>query len=112
LQPQEVESGTSKFDLTLSLEEREQGLRGVLEYSSDLFEAATIRRLAGHYRRLLEEIVADPEQRLSALPLLTEAERQQLLVEWNATQTGYSRHSCIHELFEAQVESTPEAVAV
>ena len=72
-------------------------------YNTDLFEAATIARMLGHFQILLEAMVADPEQRLSDLPLLTEAERQQLLVEWNDTKTDYPRDLCIHQLFEAQV---------
>ena len=77
-----------------------------------MFDAATITRMIGHFQTLLEGMVAHPEQRLSELPLLTDAERHQLLVEWNATKTDYPRDRCIHELFEAQVERTPEAVAV
>jgi len=68
--------------------------------------------MAGHWQTLLEGIVADPKQRLSDLPLLTEADRQQLLVEWNDTRRAYPRDQCIHELFEGQVERTPDAVAV
>src|SRR5437588_12807503 len=68
--------------------------------------------MLGHFQTLLEGIVANPEQRLSGLPLLTEAEHRQLLAEWNATQTAYPKDVCIHELFEAQVERTPEALAV
>src|SRR5262249_32896907 len=78
----------------------------------DLFEAATIERLLGHYRMLLEGIVADPEQRIGELPLLTTAERRQLLVEWNDTATDDPQDQCAHELFEEQVDKTPNAVAV
>ncbi len=77
-----------------------------------MFDAVTIARMAGHWQTLLEGIVADPKQRLSDLPLLTEADRQQLLVEWNDTRRAYPRDQCIHELFEGQVERTPDAVAV
>jgi amino acid adenylation domain-containing protein len=107
-----VDTGTAKLDLILYLEETEQGLDGECEYSTDLFEAATIARLIRHWQTLLEGIVADPGQRLSQLPLLSEAERQQILVAWNATQTDYRKDCCIHELFEAQVECAPDAVAV
>jgi len=103
---------TSKFDLTLSITEVADGLRASFEYSTDLFEAATITRLLAHFRNLLAAIVSDPDRRLSDLPLLTEAERAQLLVEWNQTQAEYPREACIQQLFEAQVEQTPEAVAV
>ena len=80
------------------------------EYNTDLFEAATIVRMAQHFQVLLEGIMANPKTRLSNLPLLTAAERQQLLVEWNNTQVDYPNHLCIHHLFEAQVERTPDTV--
>src|SRR5579859_2971774 len=108
----QVESATAKFDLTLSITETPQGLSAQFEYNTDLFDAATITRMAEHFKTLLEGIVADPQQRLSELPMLSAAERQQLLVEWNATQVEYPQHLCIHQLFEQQVERTPEAVAV
>ncbi|MEI2581295.1 amino acid adenylation domain-containing protein [Scytonema sp. PRP1] len=107
----EVDNFASQFDLTLSIEETEQGLRGVWEYSTDLFEADTIRRMSGHFQTLLEEVTANPQQHVNKLPLLTATERQQLLVEWNDTQADY-QHQCIHQLFEQQVEKTPNAVAV
>ena len=107
-----VHSGTSKFDMTLSVEETSAGLRGTLEYNTDLFEAATIRRMLGHYQRLLEGMVADPGQPISRLPLLTEDERHQLLVEWNNTARDYPADRCVHQLFEEQVERTPDAVAL
>ena len=68
--------------------------------------------MIGHFETLLEGIVADPEQPISTLPLLTEAERHQLLVEWNSTETEYPKDGCIHELFEAQAATTPEAIAL
>lgn len=104
--------GTAKFDLTLFVEAAEEELIGILEYNTDLFEAATINRMAGHFQRLLEGIVANPDHPLSELPMLTEAERQQLLLDWNNTSTDYLKDQCIHQLFEAQVERTPDAVAV
>ncbi|MDF5713916.1 MAG: amino acid adenylation domain-containing protein, partial [Rhizonema sp. NSF051] len=88
------------------------GLVGVWEYNTDLFDASTIERMSGHFVTLLEGIVANPVERIAQLPLLTESESQQLLVEWNQTQTDYPQDKCIHELFEAQVELTPDAVAV
>ncbi|MFH0344255.1 MAG: amino acid adenylation domain-containing protein, partial [Chromatiales bacterium] len=81
-------------------------------YNTDLFDFATITRLVGHYETLLESIVADPEQRLSALSMVTAAERHQLLVEWNNTAADYPKHRCIHQLFVAQADATPDAVAV
>ena len=88
------------------------GLHLRWEYARDLFEAATIGRLAGHFQVLLEAIVADPARRIGELPLLTEAERDQLLVAWNATSTDYPRDLCVHQLVEAQALRTPDAVAV
>ena len=100
------------FDLTLEIVSKDEELLCNFQYNTDLFEDATIERMSGHYETLLEGIVAGPEQRLSKLPLLTEAERHQLLVAWNDTRTDYPNDKPIHQLFEAQVERTPEAVAV
>ena len=108
----ESENHTAKFDLSLELDDQPEGLVGWFEYRTDLFEEATIARMAGHWQVLLESIVADPEQRLSDLSLLTEKEHHQLLVKWNATQSEYPKDRGIHQLFEEQVERTPEAVAV
>lgn len=83
-----------------------------ISYNRNRFEEATITRMLGHLQTLLEGIVTHPEQQLKDLPLLTAAERNQLLVEWNNTQAAYPNNSCIHHLFEAQVEQTPDAVAV
>ncbi|MBR8838800.1 MAG: amino acid adenylation domain-containing protein [Stigonema ocellatum SAG 48.90 = DSM 106950] len=112
LTPLEIENPTAKFDLTLLMTESKQGLSGSLEYNSDLFEEATITRMLGHFQTLLEGIVANPEERISQLPLLTQPEQQQLLVEWNDTQAKYPVDKCIHQLFEEQVQRTPDAVAV
>ncbi|MFI3197899.1 MAG: amino acid adenylation domain-containing protein [Methylococcaceae bacterium] len=103
---------TAKFDLTLSLVEHSDGLTGTIEYSTDLFNAETITRLAGHFQTLLEAVVEQPETSIAQLPLLTAAERHQLLVEWNATQTDYPKDQCIHQLFEEQVARTPDAIAL
>jgi non-ribosomal peptide synthetase component F len=107
-----VEIGTAKFDLTLSMENTADGLAGVWEYNADLFDKATIARMAGHFQTLLEAIVANPQQKVSSLPLLTEQERHQLLVDWNNTIKEYPSDKCIHQLFEEQVELTPDAEAV
>jgi amino acid adenylation domain-containing protein len=107
-----AENSTAKFDLTLDLQATASGLVGAFEYNTDLFDEATISRMTGHFHSLLSGIVNHPEQHLSELPLLTEAERHQLLVEWNDTQIEYPQDQCFHELFEAQVERTPDAVAV
>lgn len=112
LEPVTVDSGTTTFDLTLNMTEEAGRLAGLMEYNTDLFEAATIERLTNHYVRLLEAIVADPTTRVSELAILSPAERTQLLVEWNTTGTVYPDRQTIQELFEAQVERTPEATAV
>ena len=106
-----VDRGTSKFDLTLHMIEGKEGLKGIFEYNTDLFDDATIARMLGHWQTLLESIVADPGRRLLDLPILTEEERHQSLLEWNDTKRDYPKDKRIHELFEAQVERTPEAVA-
>ncbi|HEX7182532.1 MAG TPA: amino acid adenylation domain-containing protein [Thermoanaerobaculia bacterium] len=108
----EVDTGTAKLDLTLGLMEREEGLAGAVEYNRDLFDATTVGRLLTHFETLLAAAVADPERRLSALPLLAPAERHQVLREWNDTAAGYPRDLCVHQLFEARVERAPEALAV
>ncbi|MGC2062824.1 MAG: condensation domain-containing protein, partial [Thermodesulfovibrionales bacterium] len=107
-----VEDTRTRFDLEVHLRETEEGLSGIFVCNTDLFDRATIERMAGHYQMMLEGIAANPDQRLSELPLLTEAERHQLLVEWNNTATDYPGDKCIHELFEEQVEKTPDAIAV
>ena len=106
------ESTIAKFDLTLSITETDQGLVGSWEYNSDLFDSSTIERMAGHYQNLLSAIVENPQQVVGELPLLSEAERHQLLVEWNDTSREYPTDKCIHQLFEQQVEKTPDATAV
>lgn len=110
--PVEMDPETAKFDLTLSLSEREDALAGFFEYSTDLFDGATIARMAVHFEKLLEGIVAEPDRPIAELPLLTEVERRLSLVEWNATTSGFPNNSCIHELFEAQAEKTPDAIAL
>jgi amino acid adenylation domain-containing protein len=107
----ELDSGTAKFDLLMSIEEVSGGLYVMLEYSTDLFDGERMRRLLGHYGTLLKGVVADGGQRLSRLPMLTEAERDQL-EGWNATGRDYGVQRCLHEMVEEQVERTPEAVAV
>jgi amino acid adenylation domain-containing protein len=103
---------TTKFDLSLFVREVASRLQGYVEYATDLFDGSTIARLVGHFERLLAGIVADPSLRLSELPLLGDAERHRLLVEWNATAKDYPADKCLHELFSAQAAKTPEAVAV
>jgi amino acid adenylation domain-containing protein len=109
--PMGVASGTSKFDLTLSV--RADGEQTIfdLEYSAELFDPATIGRLTGHLVRLLEGALAAPGRRVAELPLLGPEEERQLL-EWNETAAAYPAEPCLHELIEAQVARTPERPAV
>ncbi|HEX9936857.1 MAG TPA: amino acid adenylation domain-containing protein, partial [Longimicrobium sp.] len=102
----------AKFDLSLTLAATPQGLRGGLNYSTDLFERGTVDRMVGHLARVLEQVAADADVRLSQLDLLGEAERALVLEEWNPTGAGYPADLCIHQLFETQADRTPGAVAV
>ena len=103
----------AKWDLTVSLEERAEGLAGYWEYDSDLFDATTVARFLGHFRLLLATATAEPERRLSDLPLLTAAERQAVLAEWTDTRVDRPLGDlCLHELFETQAARTPENLAI
>jgi aspartate racemase len=108
----EVETGTTKFDLRCDLVETADGIRGFLEYSTDLLDDETIDAMAGHFEILLRSIVTAPSKPISHLDLLTGRERHQLLQEWNRTATEYPRHRCVHSLFEQQSAATPGRVAV
>ena len=108
----ELAGATAKFDLTLALTERDLGLRGVFEYSTDLFERTTIERMARHFITLLRGIAAHPERSIAELPLLSKDERARILVQWNRTAAGYAKDRCMHELFELQAKRTPAACAV
>jgi amino acid adenylation domain-containing protein/non-ribosomal peptide synthase protein (TIGR01720 family) len=107
----DVESAIAKFDLTLFMFEQDGQFFGQFEYNTDLFDTSTIERMIGHFQILLAAAVADPAQPIAHLPLLTEAERKRILVEWNATQADFPA-ACFHELFEAQAVRTPQAIAV
>jgi amino acid adenylation domain-containing protein len=109
--PVEFDRGAAQLDLALHMQETDEGLLGVFEYSTDLFESGTIERMAGHFVTLLEAAVSEPDRRVSDLPWLTEAERRQVLVEWNATSKSYPE-TTIHRLIEEQVRRTPDAVAL
>src|SRR5581483_9677555 len=109
--PVEMPSKTTRFDLEVHAAEVADGLEVCFQYSTDLWEAGTIERLAAQYVRLLEAAVANPEARICELPLLSAAERKQVLVEWNRTATAYPQRS-LQELFEEQVQARPDAVAV
>ena len=110
--PLPIETVTAKFDLTLGMQNTGNGLVGVWEYNTDLFDHSTIARMAGHFVTILAAIVANPSERIDQLPMLTAVEQHQLFVEWNDTQADYPEDKCIHQLFEQQVRFTPDAVAV
>jgi amino acid adenylation domain-containing protein len=107
----DLEIGTAKFDLDLELDDRPTGLQGRFVYCTDLFDDSTITRMAGHLQTMLEAIVADPEQKISQLAMLSAAEQRQF-ADWNRTETEYPRELCMHELVEAQVARMPNANAV
>ena len=103
--------GPLAVDLAVRFYEAADSLAARFEYSTDLFDASTVQRMAGHFEELLKGIVFNPEQNTSRLPLLTKAERQQLVTDWNRTQMEYPRESCVHQLFEVQADRVPETVA-
>jgi amino acid adenylation domain-containing protein len=105
-------TGTSKFDLTLSIAEADRDLIGGFEYNTDLFDRETIVRMSGHFRAMLEGILADPERRLSSLPMIDDEERRKVLANGRAPRVERADDPCIHRLFEIQAERTPDAVAV
>ncbi|MHC5675769.1 non-ribosomal peptide synthetase [Nostoc sp.] len=108
----EFDTKTAKLDLEFHLWQDLDSLKGQMVYSTDLFDDTTITRMLGHFQTLLESIVGNSEQRLSDLSLLTEEERQELLIDWNDTKRDYPENKCFHQLFEAQVEKTPDAIAL
>ncbi|MBV9790945.1 MAG: amino acid adenylation domain-containing protein, partial [Chloroflexi bacterium] len=107
-----LEQPVAQFDVTMMLADTARGLAGSLQYNADLFEPATIARMAGHFQTLLAAIVANPEEQIAYLPLLTEAERQQSLIDWNRSETEYPRDAAVHQQIEAQVERTPNTAAI
>jgi amino acid adenylation domain-containing protein len=107
-----VDSKISKFDLTLFLTDMGEEVWAEMEYSTDLFDSASIERMFGHYETMLEAAAADPELRVSELPLLPDAERRQLLLQWNDTKVDYPACACIHQPFEAQASRTPDRIAL
>jgi amino acid adenylation domain-containing protein len=112
LEPVQLDTGYSKFDLLLSIVDSSDGLGVVLEYKTDLLHPTTAQRMLNQMQALLEDIVRDEERDIDCFMLMTAAERHQLLVEWNDTATPYSRTTCMQTLFEAEVERSPGAIAV
>jgi natural product biosynthesis luciferase-like monooxygenase protein len=112
LQSFALDQRVAQFDLTLIVAESGGPLSGSLQYNADLFVPSTIKRMLGHYQTVLQGIIANPHSRISELPLLTEREKRHLLIECNDTGMEYEEDKCIHELFEAQVERTPDSIAV
>ena len=102
----------AEFDLSLTMVDMDNSLKGLFRYNTDLFDHSTIERMAGHFLTLLAGIVENPTQPIATLPILTEAERHQLIVDWNNTGVDITQERCFHELFEAQVQKTPDAIAV
>ncbi len=108
----EVDPGTARFDLTLVAEQKGDGIDLVMEYSTDLFEAATIRRMLGEFQTLLESVVDDAAKPVSRLPILTTEERRQLIVDWNRTQQDFAIEGGLHRLFEARADQHPQREAL
>jgi amino acid adenylation domain-containing protein len=110
--PVYLDGGASKYDLTLIIWESPEGMSCFFEYNTDLFERSTIERMMGHYQTILDGICANPEQRIAELPLLTAQEHEQILHEWNSTHTAYPTTATIQAFFEAQVDRSPEKIAI
>ncbi|MCW9096009.1 MAG: condensation domain-containing protein, partial [Ignavibacteriaceae bacterium] len=112
LEPMGASQATAQFDLSLSLQQDGEQIKGVLTYATALFERDSIERILDYWKRLLRQMVADDNRPVDQIELLGAAERRQVLYDWNATEVDFPRDQCIHHLFEAQVEKTPDAVAV
>lgn len=110
--PSARQMGVSKFDITLSLDTVDDSLKGYFEYNTNLFKPQTVKRFLRHFHLLLESMIEDPGQDIANIPLLTGDENRQIVIKWNDTEARYPHNQCIHQLFEAQVEQTPGAVAV
>ncbi len=109
----ELETGTSKFDLSLVLSESEVGIEGLIEYSTGLFQSDTIRRLSRSYVRLLEEVVSNPERSIARIPMVADLDREQLVVEWNRTSLEFDESNlCLHEMISLHAAKTPDRIAL
>ena len=102
----------AKLDISLDMYETTSGLVGGFEYNTDLFKPDTISRLIEHFRTLLQGIVSNPDCRITEIPILTPAETQQILVDWNNTEVEFQSHLCFHQIFEAQAAKTPDNIAL
>ena len=111
-EPFPMDSGITTSDLSLFVVEIQDGLRARFEYSTELFDDSTIARMMGHFRTLLESVAKDSDQAITTLPLMTEAERRQVLIDWNRTQCPLVSEHCIHQLIAEQAKRNPNAVAV
>ncbi|WP_433736261.1 amino acid adenylation domain-containing protein [Pseudomonas putida] len=107
----EWQGRTTQFDLTLDTYEKGGKLHAALTYANDLFDAATIARMAQHWTHLLQGMVSDASQRISDLPMLEQAEYQRIVHDWNSADDSFEQDLCIHELIEQQVAATPDALA-
>ncbi|MBS2772897.1 amino acid adenylation domain-containing protein [Anoxybacillus sp. PDR2] len=105
-------NGTCKYDLTLEVTESKNGMECVFEYNNELFKSSTIERWTRHFITLLENIVDNPDKKVSYLSILTHEEKKELLVTWNRTKKEFSKEKCIHHLFEEQVKLNPNKIAV
>lgn len=112
LEPIELDTVTAKFDLAWRLEETDRGVDGIIEYNTDLFDAATLQRMIRQFGVLTAAIAVDPSRVWRAYPLMNDAERQMITVAWNATSTEYPRDRCVHQLFEDEVLCRPNDIAV
>ncbi|NLG49316.1 MAG: amino acid adenylation domain-containing protein, partial [Chloroflexi bacterium] len=112
LEPVAADAGIAQFDLTLLMQEQGPHLSGELQYNTDLYDRERIERMAAHFQTLLAGIVADSAQPVATLPLLTDAERTQIVDTWNDTAAEFPAERCAHELFEGQAARQPDAVAV
>ncbi len=112
ISPIQIDTGFSQVDLSVTLWEEDSIMKGTFEYNTDLFQSSTILRMIGHFQNLLAGIIADVDRQISLLPMLTQEEKHQLLVEWNDTGCVYPKDSCIYQLFESCVEKYPEQEAV
>lgn len=112
IEPQAIDGKMSRLDLTFELSETSEGIKGHWEYNTDLFAPCRIERMAKHFQNLLAAALKIPDQHLSELPLLSEAEQKQLVVDWNTTQAPYPSDKGIHQLFEQQARLTPDTTAL